>query len=77
MDTTVDLKNRIKNYIENADERILKIINAIIETESEEQGLSQAHKDILDQRLKYHKENPSDGKTWSEIKESLKAQYGL
>jgi hypothetical protein len=77
MDTTVDLKNRIKNYIENADERILKIINAIIETETEEQGLSQAHKDILDQRLKYHKENPSDGKTWSEIKESLKAQYGL
>lgn len=75
MDTTVDLKNRIRNYIENADERILKIINAIIETE--EQGLSQTHKDILDQRLKYHKENPSDGKTWEEIKSSLKEQHGL
>ncbi len=77
MDSTVDLKNRIINYIENADERILRIINAIIETENEEQGLSQSHKDLLDQRLKYHKENPSDGKTWEEIKESLKVQYGL
>lgn len=69
METTLDLKNRIKNYIENADERILKIINAIIETE--EQGLSQSHKEIIDQRLKFHKENPSDGRTWEEIKASM------
>lgn len=54
MEISLDLKNRIKNYIENADERILKIINAIIETE--EQGLSQSHKEIIDQRLKFHKE---------------------
>ncbi|MFA5620320.1 MAG: addiction module protein [Weeksellaceae bacterium] len=77
MDTIVDLKNKIRSYIENADERILKIINAIIEAETDEQGLSQAHKDQLEQRLKYHKENPSDGKTWEEIKSSLKKQYGL
>lgn len=77
MDTIVDLKNKIRSYIENADERILKIINAIIEAETDEQELSQAHKDLLEQRLKYHKENPSDGKTWEEIKGSLKEQHGL
>lgn len=77
MGTTVDLKDKIRNYIENADERILKIINAIIEAETEEQELSQAHKDLLDERLKYHKENPSDGKTWEEVKSSLKTEYGL
>lgn len=71
MDSTVDLKNKIRDYIDIADERILKIINAIIETETEEKGLSQKHKDILDQRLKYHKENPSNGRAWEEIKRSL------
>lgn len=67
---SLDLKNKIRNYIDHADDRILKIINAIIETE--EEGLSQGHRNVLDERVKYHKENPSDGKTWEEIKSSLK-----
>lgn len=33
-----------------------------------EEGLSQACRNILDERLKYHKENPNDGKSWEEIK---------
>lgn len=66
---SIDLKNKIRKYIDHADDRILKIINAIIETE--EEGLSQAHWNVLDERIKYHKENPSDGKTWEEIKSSL------
>ena len=77
METTIDLKNKIRNYIETADERILKIINAIIETETEETGLSQSHKEILEQRLEFHKNNPTDGKSWEEIKDSLKLRYGL
>jgi hypothetical protein len=71
---TVEIKNRIRRYIEHADDRILRIINAIIETEENE--LSQSHKDILDERLKFHEENPEQGKSWEEIRSSLNEQYG-
>ena len=79
MDTTLELKNRIKKFVETADERILKIFNAIIDSESDSEDfvLSQEQKNILGQRLKFHEDNPSDGKTWDEVKDSLKAKYGL
>lgn len=44
MDTTIDLKKKIKDYLENADERILKIIHAIIETETKKEELPQIKK---------------------------------
>lgn len=48
MSTRTELKDRIENYLEYADQRILKIINAIIQADIEERGLSQSQKDILD-----------------------------
>ena len=33
METTINFRNKIKNYIEHADERILKIFNTIIKEE--------------------------------------------
>ena len=66
---TKEMKERIRDYIEHADDRILRIINAIIDTEENE--LSQAHKDILDARLKYYQENPEDGISWEEVKSRL------
>lgn len=77
MDTTIDLKKKIKDYLENADERILKIIHAIIETETKKEELPQTQKDLLDQRLQFHKKNPSDGRSWESIKKSLESQHGL
>lgn len=74
---TIKIKNRIRNYIEHADEYILKIIHIIIESQTEEEGLTERHKEILDERLKYHKENPTEGKSWEEIQKSLQEQYGL
>lgn len=72
---TKEIKNRIRDYIEHADDRILRIINAIIDTEENE--LPQAHKEILDERLKYHHENPEDGKSWEEVKSLLNKKYGV
>lgn len=72
---TIEIKNRIRNYIEHADERMLKIINAIIETDVNE--LSESHKEVLDERLKDHQENLKEGKSWEEIQTALKKQYGL
>ena len=36
MDTTIDIKKRIHEFIDHADERILRIFNAIITTEEVE-----------------------------------------
>ncbi len=72
---TIEIKNRIRNYIEHADERMLKIINAIIETDVNE--LSESHKEVLDERLKDHQENFKEGKSWEEIQTALKKQYEL
>lgn len=78
MDTTTDLKKRIHEFIDQADERILRIINAIITTEETgEEGLSAEHKAILDERLKEHRENPTAGKSWKEVKQELKKEYGI
>ena len=78
METNLELKNRIKKYIETADDQILEIFNAIIDSQTNSGfQLSDEEKTILDQRIKFHQENPTDGKTWDEIKDSLKIQYGL
>ena len=70
---STEIKTRIVKFIEHADDRILRIINAIIETEQNE--LSQSHRDILDERLKSHQENPEEGMSWGEVKNLLKKQY--
>ena len=78
METTINLKKRIHEFIEEADERILRIFNGIIEAEKKEElELSDEHKEILDQRLQNHKENVDSGKSWSEVKKSLKEEYGI
>ena len=70
---TVHLKERIKNYIEQADERMLKIINAIIK--ADENDMSDPQREILEERLKYHQENLEEGKAWEEVRDSLKEKY--
>lgn len=72
---TLYLKDRIKKYIEQADERMLRIINAIIE--ADENDLSDSHEEILEERIKYHQDNPKAGKIWNEVQDSLKEKYGL
>ena len=72
---TLQIKDRIKNYIEQADERMLKIINAIIEADENE--VLDSHAEILEKRLRYHEEKLNEGKTWQEVQNSLKGKYGL
>ncbi|HQC07661.1 MAG TPA: addiction module family protein [Kaistella chaponensis] len=78
METTINLKKRIHEFIEEADERMLRIFNGIIEAEKKEEfELSDEQKEILNKRLLNHSENPNDGKSWSEVKQSLKEEYGI
>ena len=78
METTLVIRNRIHDFIDHADERILNILNAIIlADEAEVCELSLENKRILDERLENHKQNPNSGKHWKELKQELKLNYGL
>ena len=75
---TTELKNRIRQYVEIADERLLKIINAIIDQDEKENDvLSDQTKLVLEARLQWHKENPSNGKSWHEIRANIKKEHGI
>lgn len=78
METTLDIRNRIHNFVDQADERILNIFNAIIEAdEAEVSELSDEQKRILDERLEKHKQSPNSGKHWNELRQELKLNYNL
>ncbi len=51
MNTIIDLRSKIHQYIDQADERLLRIINAIVESEkravSESQTLEEYNYDII------------------------------
>jgi hypothetical protein len=78
MDTITDIRKRIHDFVDHADNRMLRIFNAIITTEeTEDDGLSVEHKAILDERLQEHKKSPTTGKPWKEVKQELKKEYGI
>jgi len=76
---TVDLKKNVLDYVNNADERLLKMIKALVESYRETDDypeLSELQKKLLDQRLADHSENPESGKEWSEVKSGFRSKYG-
>ena len=77
MESTIDIRKKIHEFIDHADEQILHIINEIITTESKKKGLSEDHKAILDERLQEHVENPTAGNSWSDVRQELRKEYGL
>ena len=69
-----ELKNTVINYLENADEKLLKMIKALIESyeeESEPPGLSEEQYKEIDRRREAYLEDPADSYTWEQVKESI------
>ena len=78
MDSSIQLRKKIHDFIDQADDKMLQIINAIISNEnSDEKGLTKEHREILDKRLEEHQYNPESGKPWTEVVNELKKEYGL
>lgn len=78
MDTTVDLKKKIHEFIEHADERMLRIINAIISTEQEQDNeviptVPESFYEELDRRKEKHLKGESVSYTWEEVKARARA----
>lgn len=78
MDSNIQLRKKIHDFIDQADDKMLQIFNAIISNEnSDEKGLTKEHREILDKRLEEHQYNPESGKPWTEVVNELKKEYGL
>ena len=78
MDSSIQLRKKIHDFIDQADDKVLQIFNAIISNEnSDEKGLTKEHREILDKRLEEHQYNPESGKPWTEVVNELKKEYGL
>ena len=71
---TTDIRKELHEYIEAADENLLKAIYEILrEAENRDEfEISDEHKRILDERLKAYYANPNDVLTWEEVKAKYK-----
>ena len=78
MDPSIQLRKKIHDFIDQADDKMLQIFNAIISNEnSDEKGLTKEHREILDKRLEEHQYNTESVKPWTEVVNELKKEYGL
>lgn len=71
--STIELRENIHRFIDVADERLLRIINAIIETEKKEEqpSVPQWFYDELNKRRERHLKGESKSSTWEEVKERI------
>ena len=73
MDTTIDIKKRIHEFIDHSDERILRIFNSIITTEEVEPTVPEFFYQELDKRRERHLKGESKSYTWEEVKTRARA----
>jgi len=80
MESTVDIRKRIHEFIDIADERILRIINGIIDVEEQEDNYP-AVPDWYYKKLELEREKHLKGETpsytWEEVKQRLMKDYDL
>ena len=67
------MREELHQFINRADERILNLIYGMMKADrgQEDFSLSDSHKKKLDERLKAHQENPTEGSTWDEVKSRI------
>ena len=77
--STLELRKSVLNYVDSADDRLLKLIKALVETYQEDENnyeISEEHQKVLDRRLEDHKAGPDAGKDWKVLKPELRKKYG-
>ncbi|HEX7870279.1 MAG TPA: addiction module family protein [Chryseobacterium sp.] len=80
MESTFEIRKRIHDFIDIADERILRIINGIIDVEEQEDNYP-AVPDWYYEKLEVEREKHLKGETesysWEEVKQRLMKDYDL
>jgi len=73
--TSTDLRNTIKEYINSADVRLLKMIKALVESyeqDEQEVTLSKEQYKMMDKRREAHLKGESKSFTWDQVKENAR-----
>lgn len=73
--TTLDLRNTVREYVNKADIRLLKMIKALAESyENDEQELtlSEEHYRMIDERREAHLKGESKTFTWEQVKQNAR-----
>jgi hypothetical protein len=68
-------RKALAKWILETDENVLNEVEAVYNLTNN--IISDEHKKILDHRLELHKENPTSGKDWNELKADLSTKYGV
>ncbi len=69
----LELRNLISEYVSTADERLLKMVKAVMESyRDEEFTLSESDYKILDQRRERHLKQESTSFSWQEVKQNAR-----
>ncbi len=72
---TIDLRNTVKEYINNADVRLLKMVKALAESyQSDEQELllSEEQYQIIDKRRELYLNGESKSFSWEQVKQNAR-----
>jgi len=72
---TIDLRNTVKEYVNKADVRLLKLIKALAESyqnDEQELSLSEEQYQIIDKRREAHLNGDSNSFTWEQVKKNAR-----
>lgn len=71
---TIDLRNTVKDYVNTADVRLLKMMKALAEYQNDEQELtlSEEQYQMIDKRREAHLKKASKSFTWEQVKENAR-----
>lgn len=76
--TRVQIKNKVQDYLDHADERILKMVYALLKeyqkTPDSESLMTDAQKVEIDRRWKLHKSGKSKSYTIEEMRQHITAK---
>lgn len=80
MESTLEIRQRIHDFIDIADERILRIINGIIDVEEQEDNYPTVpdwYYEKLEIEREKHLKGETPSYTWEEVKQKLMKDYDL
>lgn len=80
MESTLEIRKRIHEFIDIADERILRIINGIIDAEEQEDNYPTVpdwYYEKLEIEREKHLKGETPSYTWEEVKQRLMKDYDL
>jgi len=80
MESTLEIRKRIHEFIDIADERILRIINGIIDVEEQEDNYPAVpdwYYEKLEIEREKHLKDETESYSWEEVKQRLMKDYDL